>query len=122
LGDEMSDMADYILKLERPLTVKKLAPLIGVAIQVRKECNEWGKRVVDTDSVTITNINLTVDVESGNETSFKEHIYMDYYLEGRLKYNAWGSLECLKDYIQCFRDAENNKPLDQDEEGASTVL
>ena len=92
-------MRKYVENLDRPLTIEKLKPLIGASFDVDVKQSEWGKMVTNYDKLIVSNINLTVDVESGEETSYKESIYMDYYLAGRLKFNAWTGLAGLKKYL-----------------------
>ncbi|MCP4273284.1 MAG: hypothetical protein GY781_15220 [Gammaproteobacteria bacterium] len=93
-------MLDYLRKAERPLTVGKLSPLIGAVFTVNIEGWEWGERIIETDKLVITNISLNVDVESGEETSRTECIYMDFFLNGILQYNAHISFEQLKMYAE----------------------
>ena len=91
---------DYVENLERPLTIEKLKPLIGAVFDVNIKRKSWGVDKLDVDKLVVTNIKLTVDVESGQEAEeFAGHIYMDFWLDGDKKYNAWVGLSQFKEYV-----------------------
>ncbi len=93
-------MRDYITALQKPLTVEKLKPLIGAELDVRIMRRSWGNMIVDCDKLVITNIKLSLDVESEEGLDpCAEQVYSDYYLEGKLKYNAWTSLAEVQRYL-----------------------
>ena len=101
IKEEAATMRAYVLDLREPLTIKKLKPLIGREFAVKKMTRSWGKDVVDLDKLVITNIRVTADVATGKTTGLSAvHIYSDYWLEGRNKYNAWTGLKSFQKYLE----------------------
>lgn len=94
-------MRDYLYGLKEPLNIEDLKPLIGQEFTVRQMGRSWGKDVVDVDKMVITKIDASVDVESGKTRGLSSiHIYSDYWLEGRNKYNAWCGLKAFQKAVK----------------------
>lgn len=99
-SDEAVDLRAYIHGLSEPVSIDDLKPLIGQEFTVRIMTRSWGKDVVDTDKVVITNIQLAVDVESGQSAHHSAiMIFSDYYLDAQMKYNAWTGLKAFQRYV-----------------------
>lgn len=104
-----SDIHSYILSLTEPMSISEIKALIGHQFPVRLTSPEWGKPVLKTDYLKITNINIHADISSKPELDITMTlIYCDFFLDDQLIYNAWHGLisiqNGIKDYI-----AESNK-------------
>jgi hypothetical protein len=96
-------MHDYILALTDDAKIHDLKALIGESISVKRETWEWGKSVVDLDRVVVTEIKAHIDLSSDRLSSVM--IYCDFYLNGKLKYNAWFALDSLKECVKNYLSA-----------------
>lgn len=101
-GGRVLDIREYILGLdeESKLSISDLDPLDGAEIPIKKECWEWSKRVVDTDTLIVTHMTVSVNKDSSGLKITNLLIYCDFILNGRVKFNAWTGLEALKTYIK----------------------
>lgn len=94
----MMEIHDYILGLSGPVTVEDMLPLIGEKFPVLQTGREWGEDVVSTDYLLVTDVKFMISVKTGQSTSVVM-IYSDYFLKGRLKYNAWTGIKGVQNYI-----------------------
>ena len=101
-ANEPVSVEDFML-IKEPCTIEELKPLIGQEIEVNDIRLEYGKPVTIADKIVITNIKLTVDVESGKSNGYSALcIYSDYYIKGKFRFNAWTNLAGVKKMIKAL--------------------
>jgi len=92
------------MKLKVPVTVDEMRLLIGEKFPVLQTEFSWGNEIVSTDYLKITSVKFPIDVETGLSDGVVM-IYSDYYLDGKIKYNAWAGLKGVQYYIKTYLDA-----------------
>lgn len=93
------DLAEYILSLEAPYTLEKLAILKGGRVPIISWSYAWRKPVIDHDELHFTKVVCQVDAFTGEITG-SIMVYSDYLRRGKKDFNAWNSIEAIKGYVR----------------------
>ena len=99
------DISSCILDLKEPLSIPELKALINQCFPVKYTSTSWGAIIVDTDMLKITHIEIHAKVTDKPDLDINlVLIYCDFFLQGKLKYNAWYSLPTIQKGISRCHD------------------